>query len=89
MALHGKYNSDYAACLKNAENFLVAQTYKINMVNMVTLMSSWYNLLKHMNGNCTEQGADGEVLYYHTCGKHIPHEEKKFLWNNTDVQVPM
>ena len=32
MALHGKYNRDYAACLKNAENFLVAYIfiYKVN-----------------------------------------------------------
>lgn len=44
--------------------------------NMVTLMSSWYNLLKHRTGHCREQGADGEVLFYNTCGKHIPHEKK-------------
>jgi hypothetical protein len=31
MALHTKYNSDYAACLKNAVNFLVVQKYKINV----------------------------------------------------------
>jgi F0F1-type ATP synthase gamma subunit len=31
MALSGKYNSNYAACLKNAVNFLVAQKYKIDV----------------------------------------------------------
>jgi len=50
MAFCGKYNSDYAARLKNALNFLVAQKYKINVFvfgnagsykfNMVTLTSS-------------------------------------------------